>query len=333
MKKYATVFLGLLLLIAVFVGCVDGNNEPSITSLPEPTAAPIETPTPTPAPQTTEARTRPETDREGYALTLPEEINTIVTLGPSNAEILVALGFGNRIIAADRFTDDVAGLGPGVVRAFGIMDFDAEYIIELMPDIIFVTGLTRAGGEYDPLAVISAVGITVIYMPSSTSINAIMEDIRFIAAVMEADEAGEAVITAMQSEIDEIRAVAATITTPRTVYFEISPAPWMFSFGAGTFLHEMVELVGATNVFADQDGWVSVSEEALLESNPDVILTSTDFLDDPIAEIMQRPGFDVITAVQNGDIFQITTAYSNRSSQNITKALREIAQAVFPEYF
>ena len=137
----------------------------------------------------------------------------------------------------------------------------------------------------------------------------------------------------MQTEIDAISQIASTITETRTVYFEISPAPWMVSFGAGTFLHEMIELVGAVNIFADQNGWIGVSEELLVELNPDIILTSTDFLDDPIAEIIGRPGFDTIAAVQNGDVFIIDANASNRPSQHIIIALRQIAEAVFPEYF
>ena len=339
MTSYARIFLGFLFMMAVLAACAGGNGEPAQAPMPEPAASPYAAPILEPAapdeapPEVpSEARPRPETDREGFPIVLPDEINSIVTLGPSNAEILIALGFGERIIAADRYSGDVDGLGPGVVRAFGILDFDAEYIMGLGPDVIFVTGMARAGGD-DPLAPITAAGITVIYMPSSESLDAIMEDIRFMAAVMEAYEAGEAVVAAMRAEIDEIRAIAEAIALSRTVYFEISPAPWMFSFGRGTFLHEMIELVGATNVFADYSGWIPVADEVLLELNPDIILTSTDFLDDPIAEIAGRPGFGAIAAVQNGDIFRITAAYSQRPSQNVTRALWEIARAVFPEYF
>jgi iron complex transport system substrate-binding protein len=107
----------------------------------------------------------------------------------------------------------------------------------------------------------------------------------------------------------------------------------MFSSGTGTFLHEMIELAGAENIFADQISWIAVTDEMLLQANPDVILTSTDFLDDPIAEIMGRPGFHAITAVQTGNVHRIDTASSSRPSPNLTRALREIAQAIFPEYF
>ena len=276
----------------------------------------------------------PAYDREGFPLVLPEEINAIISIGPSNTEILMALGFGAQIIYTDRFSNDVPGIRPEIA-VLEMMALDAEFILNAQPDVIFITGMTRAHGDDHPLRLVSDAGISVIYMPSSTSIAAIIEDIRFIAAVMGAHGGGEAIVADMQAEIDSIRQITENIADDerRTVYFEISPAPFMFSFGSGTFLHEMIELVGGINIFADREGWLPVADEVLLPLNPDVILTSTNFLEDPIAEIADRPGWSVMTAVQNGDIFQIDTASSNRPSHNIIRALREMAQAVHPDLF
>jgi len=342
-KRDIAILLALLIMVFALTACGDNGDDNDIPveettpdvveTTPEP-EVPQDEPEPEqdPAPEAP-ASTRPDTDREGYPLTLPDEINTIVTIGPATTEIIVGLGFADRIISTDSFSFDVEGLPDGVAAEFGIMDLNAEYIVNLMPDVIIIAGMARGGGGDDPLAPVSAAGITVVYMPTSESIADIKEDIRFLAAVMEVEDVGESLISNMQAEIDAVAAIAAGITETRTVYFEISPAPWMFSFGTGTFLNEMLELVGATNIFADQYSWLSVTDEILLELNPDVILTSTDFLPDPIGEIMERPGFDAITAVQNGDVFAIDTNSSSRPTHNITRALWEIAEAVFPEYF
>ncbi|MCL1996134.1 MAG: ABC transporter substrate-binding protein [Defluviitaleaceae bacterium] len=331
-KNLAFALIAAMLLL---VACGGGNVESAAQQLPEPTEPQVlqpavqETPEPVEPAESIEP-TRPTTDREGYPITLPYEINTILSIGPSNTEILVALGLADNIVAVDMFSADVEGLPPGISTALSIVGLDAEYVINLMPDVIFVTGMARMGGEDDPLAPVSEMGISVIFMPTSTSIAAIIEDIQFMAAVVDATDAGETIVANMQSEIEEIRQIAETITEPRTVYFEVAP---MITFGTGTFLHEMIELVGAINIFADQDGWASVTGEAVLEANPDVILTSADFLEDPIADITERPGFGVITAVQNGDVFQIDTATSSRANHNIVTALWQIGQTVFPSYF
>ena len=312
-------FFVLALVVLFAAACGAQNAEQTIANLVGPGAPP--------------PIARQMVDREGFEVTLPEEINRIITIGPSNTEIVIALGLGEKIVAADSFSADVYGLPDGITTELDMLSLDAEYVVSLMPDIIFITGIARAGGTDDPLAPVTAAGTTVIYMPSSASIADISEDILFIAEVLEKYEAGEAIVMDMQAEINEVREIARSITTNRTVYFELYPAPWMVSFGRGTFLHEMIELVGATNIFEDLEGWVSVSDETLLLLNPDVILTSSDFLDDPIGEIAGRPGFDAISAVQNGNIHVITANYSNRPNHNITRALWEIALAVFPEYF
>ena len=345
MKKPITIIILCLLAIAVFAACTTSPASPEATT-PE-GAAPLETPPTLPEPEYQEEPEYdepeyeeliyeqvaiPTYDREGFPFTMPEQVNTIISIGPSNTEVLVELGFVDSIIQTDRFSADVPGISEDIAT-LDMMSLDLERIISLNPCIVFVTGMTRVGGEMDPLSAVSAVGITVVYMPSSASIAAIKEDILFMATVVGVRETGEAIVADMTQEIDRIREIGDRVTERRTVYFEISPAPFMFSFGSGTFLHEMIELVGATNVFGDQEGWLGVADEVLLALNPDVILTSTDFLDDPIDEIKARSGWDTITAVQNGDVFIIDTSSSNRPNHNIVIALREIAAAVHPDEF
>ena len=255
----------------------------------------------------------------------------IMTLGPAVTETVAALGFGDRIIATDEFSYDIPGLNDGIAL-FDMMSIDLERILVLQPDVILATTMIWAGGG-DPLTLISDAGISVVYVPVSESIAGIKEDILFLADVLEVPERGEAIVSELQSEIDKFRAIGQTITNRRTVYFEISPVPWMFSFGHGVFLHEMIELIGAINVLGDQDAWIAVSEEAILALNPDVILTSTSFGDDIVGEIMGRPGWEGVTAVINGDVYQINTAAASRPTHNIVIALREMALAVYPDYF
>jgi len=309
MKKSITFIVLCVLAVTVFAACTTPTEEPVY-----------------------EQAVTPTYDRDGFPFTMPNQVNNIISIGPSNTEVLVELGFVDAIIQTDMFSSDVPGISEDIAT-LDMMSLDLERIISLNPCIVFVTGMTRVGGEMDPLAAVSAAGITVVYMPSSASIAAIKEDILFIATVVGAMDVGEAIVANMTEEINRIRAIGNNVTERRTVYFEISPAPFMFSFGSGTFLHEMIELVGAVNVFGDQEGWLGVADEVLLALNPDVILTSTNFLDDPIDEIKTRSGWDSITAVQNGNVFIINTSASNRPNHNIVIALREIAAAVHPDEF
>ena len=270
-------------------------------------------------------------DREGNSITLPQTINKIISMGPSNTEILEALGLGDKIIAADEYSNNVSGIKSDIPM-FSMMNPDNEQIINLQPDIIFVTGMTKAGGD-DPFKLVSEAGICVIYIPSSLSIDGIKEDIKYIAAVIGAQSKGNQIISDMEKEIDNIKKIADTISDKKLVYFEIAAAPWMYSFGSGVFLNEMIELIGARNIFADLKEWVSIADEAVLEANPDVILTSVNYVENPIDEIKSRSGWDVITAVKNNDVYYIDTDLSNRPSQNIIKAMKEMAKAIYPDKY
>jgi len=274
-------------------------------------------------------------DREGNLITLPDKIETIISMGPSNTEVLVELGFGDTIIATDEYSGNIAGLTPGIPK-FSMMAPDGEQIINLLPDVIFVTGMSRVAAD-DPYKLVSDAGICVIYMPSSTSLEAIKEDIRYMGAVLGAQDRGEEIVAGMEREIDTIRAISETIsetiTDKRTVYFEVAAAPHMVSFGVDTFLHEMIELVGAVNAFENHVTWISVADEVILATDPDVILTSVNYIDDPIGEIKSRPGWSGMTAVRNDAIYYISTDASNRPSHNVVKALWEIARAVYPEFY
>ena len=272
-----------------------------------------------------------DTDRDGNKITLPDKIERIMSIGPSNTEIIVALGFADNIIATDEYSDNVPGIKPGI-SLFSMMTPDGEQIISMAPDVIFVTGMSMAGGD-DPFRIIADAGICLIYMPSSTSIEGIKEDIRFIAAVLGAESKGEQIVADMEGEIDNIISVGRTITEKKKVYFEIAAAPYMYSFGQGTFLNELIEMIGAVNIFADQISWISVADEAILDADPDVILTSVNYIDDPVGEIKSRDGWDGMTAIKNDAVYYISTDASNRPSQNVVIALLEMAKAIYPDSY
>lgn len=323
----------LLAALMVFTLAACGSKTPDADASPSPSDTATETPDETSGATDEEETTSPAItqDRQGNPITLPETIDTVMTFGPSNAEVLVGLGLGDKIIAVDTYTFGVEGIADDLPQ-FDMSTPDAETIISMKPDVIFVTGMVQAAGD-DPYKPLSNAGVCVIYMPSSNSLEAIKEDIRYLATVMGVPERSEALISEMDRTIDAVKAIAETITEKKNVYFEIGAAPYMYSFGTGVFLNEMLELIGAVNVFGDEESWISVADEAILAKNPDVILTSVNYIEDAVGEITGRPGWGALTAVENGDVYYIDTNSSNRPNQNVVKALREMALAVYPEHY
>ena len=271
-------------------------------------------------------------DREGNDVTMPNKIERIISTAPSNTEILVELGLADKLVAIDTYSSDVEGISDDVEK-IDFLNPDAEAIIGLEPDLIIASGHNKSGSSDDPFKLVKEAGISVVYIPSSESIQGIYDDIMFIADITNTKEKGQEIVDNMKSQIDEISQKAKNVKEKKKVYFEIGPAPNLYSFGNSTFLNEMIELVGAENIFKDENSWLAPTEESIIERNPDVILTNVDYIDNPIQEIKSRPGWENINAVKNNQVYLIDKNASSRPSSHIIKALNEMAKAIYPDVY
>lgn len=272
------------------------------------------------------------TDREGTEVNIPTKIEKIISTAPSNTEVLIELGLGNKLVAIDKYSTDIEGVNTGLVE----IDFsnpDAETIIGLEPDIVIASGHNKTGSTENPFKAISDAGIPVVYIPSSDSIEGIYKDIEFIAEVVNEEDKGQAIIEDMKVKVEEIKSISDKIGEEKTVYFEISPAPNLFSFGKSTFLNEMIEIIGAKNIFAGEEGWISPSDESVINANPDVIITNASYIENATEEIKSRDAWENITAVKENAVYLVDKNASSRSSHKVIIALEEMAKAIYPEYY
>jgi iron complex transport system substrate-binding protein len=272
------------------------------------------------------------TDRSGRQVVINGPINRVVSTAPSNTEIITDLGQAHKLVAIDIHSANVTGIPDGLP----LLDFfypDAEVIINLEPDIIIANGHNPTGTGEDPFRLLREMGIPVVYIPMSKSIDDIYKDIAFIANLLQAQKKGGEAIDSMKQQIAEINQKAARPTTQKTVYFEISAAPDMMTFGKGSYINDMISVIGARNVFENENWLVMPGAESVIERNPDVILTNVNYIPDPINEIKSRPGFEHINAVKNNCVYQIDTDSSVRPSTRIIFALRQMSRAVYPELY
>ncbi|UTC67516.1 MULTISPECIES: ABC transporter substrate-binding protein [unclassified Treponema] len=310
MKNVKKIFFVLSLLLAagtmVFAGGAKESNLPSIDL---------------------------NADRAGIPIVIPEKVERIISMAPSATEILIDLGLTDKIIAGDTNTQK-DGLLKQDIPYFDMMKPDAEKLIALKPDVVFISGMSNAKGN-TPFSPLIDAGICVISIPSSSSIEAIYLDIAYIAAVVKQEGMGAKIISNMKKEIEAIRKKGASIAEDKKkkVYFEIGAAPYMYSLGTGTFIHEMIEIIGAKNILADQKSWIAVSDEMVLSKDPDIILTNVSYIPNPIDEIMARPGWGTLKAVKGKQVFAVDNNSSSRPNHNIIKALKEMAKAVYPEIY
>lgn len=321
MRRKFTLITIMLIIMTVLAACAGEQKQPQ----------PIEQPNQEVEQNQQDTAQLPAEDRAGNKITIPSEINKIISISPSNTEMIVDLGFGDKLVAVDKYSGGIEGI-PENIPYFDIMNPDVEQLVALEPDIIYATGMSLSDGN-DPFKPIKDLGITVAYIPASDSIEGIYKDIVFIADSLQVSGKGHELVDTMKTKIDEFKEIGSTIEDKKTVYFEIAGAPNLYSFGSGVFLNEMIELLGAENILAEQEKWISVSDEVIVAANPDIILTNVDYIENAVDEIKNRAGWENVTAIKNNDVYYIDRDASSLSNHNIVKALDQMAEAIYPDVY
>ncbi|MBR5419873.1 MAG: ABC transporter substrate-binding protein [Lachnospiraceae bacterium] len=319
---------------------------------PEAAATPTEAPK-TEAATPTEAETKePEPvveaepqgtamrDRSGNDIVVPAEVNTIVAMAPSISRVLIDMGLSDKIVCSD--TNTQASYGSELKADVLYMDMmapDLEQLVALAPDIIFTSGMSSKDGV-DAFATVREAGICVADIPSSSSLKAIEEDLIFIGQCVGEDAQAQELVDDMELAIESIKEIAATIPEEekKTVLFELfTPSadyPTIYTAGPGTYINEMLELVGAINVAGEEDSqWPALTEEAAVGADPQVILTADMYTPDVINVLLTMQGWENVTAIKNGNVYMLDADQVNQPNHHVIDALIDMAECIYPEYF
>ena len=268
------------------------------------------------------------TDDLDKELTFEEVPATVVSLIPSNTEILYEIGAGDKVVGATDY-DNYPAEAAEVERVSDSVAFNAERIIELEPDVV-IGYSTGAPTGYEDL---EAAGIQVFVIESAESFEDVYGDIEQISTVMGLEDKGEEVIEAIQQQIEGVQEKVATVEEKKQLYFEISPSPEIYTTGQKTFQQEILNHANVDNLFGDLEGWPQISEEEVIERNPKIIATTVSYIEDPIDEIKSREGWKDIEAIQNDQVFFLDSDITSRPGPRIGDAVELVAETVYPEAF
>ncbi len=247
----------------------------------------------------------------------------VITLAPSNAELVDALGAFDRVVACEDSSDAPEAvarcerLGPDLAP-------DLDRVAALAPALA-VSSLTVPGMERIVTG-LRARGVPQL-VSAPRSVADVLGDLQRLGAAMAVDAAPA--IAAMQAELAALR--DAAVAQPVRVYLEWWPRP-MFSPGRLCFSNELLALGGAVNVFADRDGAsVEIDADALVAADPDACFVSWCGVAahklDP-ASLGRRPGLDGLRAVREGRVFALDERFSGRPGPRMLEASRRIRAAL-----
>ena len=308
--KWLAVLTAAILLLAV--GCTAQPAQPAepteAPAVEQPTEAPaVEQPTEAPAVEQPTEEPAPDAsvsiiDMMGHEVTLEKPAERIVALTASDCEIVFALGAGDLLVGRGEWCDYPAEvLAIPSVESGG--NTNIEQILALNPDVVVMSSMAQTEEQVKQL---NDAGVAVV-VNEAKDIAGVYTSIELLGKLLGKEEQAAAIIDGMKTQFAEIE--ANKLDGEQTIYFEVSPLQWgLWTAGGGTFMNEIAEMMGLKNCFGELDGWAQISEEQVLERNPDYIMTITMYFGEgptPEEEIMSRAGWENVTAVRNGAILNL----------------------------
>lgn len=314
-------------------------------STPAPTVAPTRAPTLEPTAPPTEAPTLPPThtptpatepltltDSLGREVTLAAPAERIVTLAPSNTEIVFALGADEALVGRDDFSDyppeaaNVASVGslyPNV---------NAETIVALKPDLVLAAGVTNP----DDVTKLADLGLTVYATSYAVTLDDIYHDILAVGKLTGTDSEAEGLVADLKARVESVSIQSASAANQPVVFYEVDATepekPW--TAGTGTFMDALITLAGGQNAGAVSADYFQISLEQLITADPDlIVLGSSTYGGQTPETVAQRPGWQTLTAVKNNAVYPFDDNLVSRPGPRIVDGLEALAKLIHPELF
>ena len=351
-KKLTAAVLAALLALSMLLSACSSAEE--TTAAPESTAA-AETPA-TEAEKTTEApateaateapttaavteaateastaaapgETITITDMTGREVAVPQPVERIVALSAADCEVLYAVGAGDMLVGRGEYCNYPAEVmdKPSVQSGY---ETNIEQIIALQPQVLLMSTMAQTEEQ---IAALEKAGVAVVVSDAHT-IEEVYQSIGIIGTLSGHQDEAAKVVQGMKDSLAEV-AEKATGDGTESVYFEVSPLEYgLWTAGKGTFMNEVAELLGLKNAFDDVEGWGEISEEQVLERNPDYIVTITMYFGEgqtPEEEIAARPGWDAVTAVKNNKILRLQNEELSRPGPRIADGAKLLFDLVY----
>ena len=303
-KKIGLILLGVALFAGVLTSCA-------------PTA------TPTPSSFTI-------TDSYGRQITINNSHpQKIISLAPSNTEILFALGLGDRIAGVT----DYCNYPPEAKTKPSIGAYDnpnIEEIIAKEPDLVLATD-AQSESTYQQL---ESHGLTVVALVPQ-SMDEVLGSITLVGKITGQDEAAATLVADMQKRINAVTEKTSKLTEaqkPRVFYIFWQDPIW--TAGAGTFEDALIEMAGGINIAHELNGYASMSLEAIIDANPQVYIAGMGMgtgEDLPLQYIKTEERLKDTEGRQNNRIYSVDMDIIGRPGPRIVDALEEFFRMIHPE--
>lgn len=339
MKAKKIFFTSLLLILSLLLGACTSTN-PTLTQAPASATVtlaslPTDTPAPSPSPEPTATFTPAPivvTDGLGRQISLKQPAQKVISLAPSNTEILFALGAGGQVIARDAFSDYPEGAKnlPDIGGGWG--ELNTEQIVALAPDLVLAAEINTK----EQVQALEGLGLTVFYLSNPKDLEGMYENLRQVARLVGHEAEAEALIESLKGRVAAIDEKIAKVQERPLVFYELDGsdpnAPW--TSGPGTFVDLLISRAGGVNVGNILgSAWAQISAEELIAQNPEIILLGDAAYGVKPEDVAARPGWEQIAAVKNQQVYAFDDNLISRPGPRMVDGLEQLARLLHPELF
>lgn len=249
----------------------------------------------------------------------------IISLMPSNTEILYALGMKEEMVGVstvDDYPKEVENL-----EKFDAMQLNYEAFLKAKPTIVFAHESMTS--QEKVLKRLNNKGIKVVMVKDAQNFDEMYASIDQIGKAIHKEKEANQLEKKIKEDIKQVIGEYHNKLADKKVLVEVSPAPEIYTGGKGTLFDDMIHQLGSVNIFHDINGWQPVNSEAIIKRNPDVIIATSDLSDEAYkASVEKRGGFSNVNAVKRGAVYTIDADEISRPGPRIAKGLKELAETI-----
>jgi len=336
---YAAVIVAIVaILSSAFIYTSMQSQLNDLKNQNTPTPNPTSTPTASPVATASPTKNITLVDDEGYLTTLTSVPQRVVSLAPSNTQIMFAIGAGSKVVGVTDYDNYPynfsAWIAAGNMTSIGGFSTpNMEAIATVHPDLILATPIN------DPdVVTMRSLGYNVLVI-NPNDVRGDLQDIALVGRAVGADNAAATLVSNLNVQINAItsKIAAANFTSKPLVYYEIWWNPEM-SAGGTSWVNDIISKAGGVNIFAnDTDQWPTISPESVVQMNPDVILLPTGMgsgtFYGSLSDVASRPGWSSINAIKNNRIIVIDGDLFAESGPRVADQIAAVAQVLYPSLF
>ena len=271
------------------------------------------------------------TDGLGREVKLNGPAQRIVSMAPSNTEILFAIGAGSQVVGRDALSDfpEEAKKVTDIGSTFDALN--TEQIVSLKPDLVLAAEINPP----EQVKQLENLGLTVYYLKNPLTLEEMYKNLEIVAQLTGHEKEAATLIDSLKKRVAAVDEKIAPISSRPNVFYELDatdPAK-PYTAGKGTFITQLIERAGGHNIAADLDGYPQLSLEQVVADDPSFIILGDARYGVSPESIAQRPGWENLTAVKEGNVLPFNDDLVSRPGPRLVDALEELAKLLRPALF